>query len=204
MKDHADKMACLSLAQVVVITCRRPKCIYICAVLRCPTSKISSRDTSMRQCPAWGCCWESSCRRIFSFCTRSLLYLGTVRHSASSGRFPGDSTDWACSFSWLTRLHTHTHTQREMSVVKTDVFGIFTYLITTYTQYSALNISWHVTANMLCTHTDSQCQWFTPQLQTVAIISHTIHMHCVSRRRCCFPCDISTVSEPRLNMTHQN
>ncbi|TNN47973.1 hypothetical protein EYF80_041835 [Liparis tanakae] len=51
-------------------------------------------ETSMRQWPAWGCCWESSCRRIFSFCTRSLLYLGTVRHSASSGSWAGDSACW--------------------------------------------------------------------------------------------------------------
>lgn len=101
------------LVQVVGIKSRWLKFVFflcVCMVLRCPTSKISSRDTSMRQCPACGCCWESSCRRIFSFCTRSLLYLGTVRHSASSGRFPGDSTVWACSFSWPTRLYTQTGT----------------------------------------------------------------------------------------------
>lgn len=70
------------------------------------TSKISSRLTSMRQWPAWGWCWESSCRRIFSFCTRSLLYLGTVRHSASSGNWAGDRACWGppgatCSFNWV-------------------------------------------------------------------------------------------------------
>ena len=69
------------------------------------TSKISSRDTSMRQWPAWGCCWDSSWRRILSFWTRSLLYLGTVRHSASSGSWPGDTRAcWAWSFSWFWRL----------------------------------------------------------------------------------------------------
>lgn len=71
----------------------------------CLTSNISSRQTSMRQWPAWGCCWESSCRRIFSFCTRSLLYLGTVRHSASSGSWAGDRGCWGApgppwSFTW--------------------------------------------------------------------------------------------------------
>lgn len=60
----------------------------------------------MRQWPAWGWCWESSCRRIFSFCTRSLLYLGTVRHSASSGNWAGDRACWGppgatCSFNWV-------------------------------------------------------------------------------------------------------
>lgn len=69
------------------------------------TSKISSRDTSMRQWPAWGCCWDSSWRRILSFWTRSLLYLGTVRHSASSGSWLGDTRAcWAWSFNWLWRL----------------------------------------------------------------------------------------------------
>lgn len=60
------------------------------------TSKISSLETSMRQCPAWGCCWESSCRKILSFCTRSRLYLGTVRHSASSGSWHSDTTCCCC------------------------------------------------------------------------------------------------------------
>lgn len=84
------------------------------SLISCPcfcvfTSKISSRQTSMRQWPAWGCCCDSSWRRIFSFCTRSLLYLGTVRHSASSGSWAGDRTCWGppgppCSFNWLGRL----------------------------------------------------------------------------------------------------
>lgn len=81
------------------------------AVLQ-PTSNISSRHTSMRQWPACGCWWDSSCRRIFSLCTRSLLYLGTVRHSASSGSCAGDRACWwfpggpTCSFDgvgWLKR-----------------------------------------------------------------------------------------------------
>lgn len=67
------------------------------------TSKISSLETSMRQWPAWGCCWESSCRKIFSFWTRSRLYLGTVRHSVSSGH---NGTTCCCcwSFNWFCRL----------------------------------------------------------------------------------------------------
>lgn len=76
------------------------------------TSNISSRQTSMRQWPAGGCCWESSWRKVFNFCTRSLLYLGTVRHSASSGSWAGDracggATGTLWSFTcvgWLWRL----------------------------------------------------------------------------------------------------
>lgn len=75
------------------------------ALLFVLTSNISSRDTSIRQWPAWGCCWDSSWRRILSFWTRSLLYLGTVRHSASSGSWPGDTRAcWAWSFNWFWRL----------------------------------------------------------------------------------------------------
>lgn len=78
---------------------------WACFFFSILTSKISSRDTSMRQWPAWGCCWDSSWRRILSFWTRSLLYLGTVRHSASSGSWPGDTRAcWAWSFSWFWRL----------------------------------------------------------------------------------------------------
>ena len=67
------------------------------------TSKISSLETSIRQWPAWGCCWESSCRKIFSFWTKSRLYLGTVRHSVSSGH--NDTTCCCCwSFNWFWRL----------------------------------------------------------------------------------------------------
>ena len=48
----------------------------VCWQYAAVTSKISSRDTSMRQWPDCGCMACSSCRRIFSFCTRSRLYLG--------------------------------------------------------------------------------------------------------------------------------
>lgn len=41
------------------------------------TSNISSLETSILQCPPWGCRFWSSSFRIFSFCTRSRLYFGT-------------------------------------------------------------------------------------------------------------------------------
>ena len=52
------------------------------------TSKISSRETSIRQCPVCGCSACSSCRSIFIFWTRSRLYFGngeslSTRHALS-------------------------------------------------------------------------------------------------------------------------
>lgn len=93
------------------------RCVFAFPVL---TSNISSRQTSMRQWPAGGCCWESSCRKIFNFCTRSLLYLGTVRHSTSSGSWAGDSacggatgTPWSFTcVGWLWRVNDRSRKQQ--------------------------------------------------------------------------------------------
>jgi len=74
------------------------------------TSKISSRETSMRQCPVCGWSACNSWRSIFIFCTRSRLYFGngeslSTTHGSSAlwwfWHTGGASVDDGSVMAWL-------------------------------------------------------------------------------------------------------
>jgi len=60
--------------------------ITVIRLVNCGTSKISSRDTSIRQWPVCGCSACNSWRSIFIFWTRSRLYFGNGESLSATHR----------------------------------------------------------------------------------------------------------------------